>query len=228
MSRPRVLFAHERRTISRAVELALDVHGFDMFTVEDGTRAAGLLREGFDALVVDVGIPGTPSFELVEVARANGARAVILVASVYSRTSYKRSPQRLYGADEYVEIHHLGDQLPRKLRHTLGLEAVEHERASTIVSQRLREEGDRRLEETGHPHRLATLIAADVILYNGDAVARALTVEEAHDQLRVDLEGGRAVFDEAWDGEVEPGVDYVGDALDDLLQGLVGEGGTTA
>lgn len=234
MSRPTVLFAHERRTIVRAVELALDTHGFEMAVAEHGDEAAKRLRQGdINALVVDVGIPGTPSFELVEVARAHGVGAVILVASIYSRTSYKRAPKRLYGADEYVEIHHLGDQLPRKLRHRLGLEAVEHERSAAMVAEHLRAEGDARLREDMLPEGLAALIAADVVLYNGDAVAAADSVQEAHRKLEADLEGGREVFRRARSSAIDQGGadpvdgdrDYVGEALDDLLQHLVLEPG---
>jgi len=235
MSRPTVLFAHERRTIVRAVELALDAHGFEMVVVQHGDQAAARLKHGdIDALVVDVGIPGTPSFELVEVARAHQVRAVILVASIYSRTSYKRAPKRLYGADEYVEIHHLGDQLPRKLRARLELEAVEHERSAALVAESLRAEGDRRLEEHIMPEGLAALIAADVVLYNGDAVAGAATVDEAHRKLEADLEGGREVFRRAREAaggkttDADADRDYVGEALDDLLAHLVHDVGAAA
>ena len=52
-----------------------------------------------------------------------GAAFVVLVASVYRPTGYKRRPTRLYGADDYIEIHHLGDALSVKLRRLLGLPA---------------------------------------------------------------------------------------------------------
>ena len=44
-------------------------------------------------------------------AHAGGGDAAALVATVHRRTSYKRRPARLYGADDYVEIHRLGEQL---------------------------------------------------------------------------------------------------------------------
>ena len=40
---------------------------------------------------------------------------VVLVASIYNRTGYKRRPTSLYGADDYVEQHHIPDALVGKL-----------------------------------------------------------------------------------------------------------------
>ena len=46
---------------------------------------------------------------------------VILIASVFNKTAYKRTPHSLYGADDYVEQHHIPDMLPVKLARLIGL-----------------------------------------------------------------------------------------------------------
>src|SRR5262249_52533416 len=122
---PTVLVAHERGTIGRVVTRVLGHEGFASRFVPSGREAlAELTKSAWDALVVDVGLPDIPGYELVERARAlrasgQGATFSVLVASVYRPTGYKRRPTRLYGADDYVEIHHLGDALPVKLRRLL-------------------------------------------------------------------------------------------------------------
>ncbi len=195
---PRILFAHEREAIRRAVERVLSAHGFDVVSVPDGAAAQAQLEQAgaggsFAGFVVDVALPGIPGYELVDVARAAGVKAVLLVASVYSRTSYKRRPQRLYGADDYVEIHHLGDHLPERLRGHLGMELRDIEDVAELASAELAREGDSRLEDQD-PQRLATLIVADLLLYNGDVVADGHTAEELERRMAKDLEGARELF----------------------------------
>lgn len=193
--RPLVLFAHARAPIGRAVDRVLSAHGFTVIQAHDAAQVlAELAERRFDALVVDVALPGAAGFELTAPAREAGVAVVILVASVFRRTSYKRQPQRLYGADDYVEIHHLGDHLPQRLRERLGL-GVSELPAETLreVVELLHASGDARLvEET--PESLASLIVADLLLYNGDRMAEVDGVEQAFAAVGKDLEGARALF----------------------------------
>lgn len=231
--RPRVLLGHAGPVIAEATRRILEAHGFDAQVAID-TRAVdlALAREGWDALVVDVALPGVPGhdltgFELTAVAREVGVKVVILVASVFRRTSYKRQPRRLYGADDYVEIHHLGDHLPSRLRAHLGLGDASGE--PTVESLRevlgtLNERGDEHLLEQT-PRGLAMLIVADVLLYNGDRITEADSVEEALAAVASDLDGARDLF-----GLVRPEVDegdLIGEAFRELVAGLERTGETS-
>jgi CheY-like chemotaxis protein len=232
MTGSRVLFAHERAAIQRAVELTLAVEGFAVESVTDGNTVLDRLQRGpigtsrgvWDGVVLDVGLAGPPAYELVPAAKAVGARCVVLVASIYSRTSYKRRPSQLYGADDYVEIHHLGDHLPMRLRHHLGLPSREP-RAGDMIRDALEAEGDSRLAP--HPaERLAALIASDVVLYNGDAVARASDGDALWQTLQPDLDGARALFLDVRrrGGVADEGRDFIGEALRVLLDGMLSGG----
>lgn len=190
-----VLFAHERPSVARAVTHVLEARGFEVDSVRDGDAAAQALRtRRYGALVVDVALPRRPGYELVEFARAQaasgkyGAQVVVLVASVFRKTSYKRRPARLYGADDYVELHHLGDMLPQKLALHLRLDmgptdAVAEDAATDAVY----EIADARMDDQS-AYELASLIVADVVLYNGDRIADTSTVSEARAALSEDLE----------------------------------------
>jgi CheY-like chemotaxis protein len=234
MSRPRILFAHERRGVARAVERVLEREGFSFEHVADGSVCARKLAETrWAGLVVDVALPTVAGYELVQLARdagpSAGAQVVVLVASVYRRTSYKRQPTRLYGADDYVEIHHLCDSLPRKLYQHLGLPpqpAIEITEAE--AREALRVEGDTRLEEPqADQRRLASLIVADMVLYNGDAIHQARDLAEAEAAVAPDLDIARQLFAQvvrAEGGQV-PG-DPIGEAFASLM-GAMGRGGPT-
>ena len=217
--RPRVLLGHSGPVIAGAAQRILDAHGFHVEIAPDSASVnAALERQRWDAFVVDVALPGAPGFELTGVARAAGVKVIILVASVFRRTSYKRRPRRLYGADDYVEIHHLGDHLPNRLRAHLGM------RDSELPTETLREvlgtlneRGDEHLAQQT-PRGLAMLIVADLLLYNGDRITEADSVEEALAAVGSDLDGARDLF-----GQVHPEVsegDLIGEAFRELVAGL--------
>lgn len=227
--RPRVLLGHAGPVIAEAAKRILEAHGFEAFIATDSRaveRALG--REGWDALVVDVALPPVPGyeltgFELTGRARTVGVKVVILVASVFRRTSYKRQPRRLYGADDYVEIHHLGDHLPSRLRAHLGLsEGSLAGRGAAVESLRevlgtLNTRGEEHLLEQT-PRGLAMLIVADLLLYNGDRITEADSVEEALAAVASDLDGARDLF-----GQVRPESvdgDLIGEAFRELVAGL--------
>ena len=222
-ARPKVLLGHGGPILSVAAQRILDAHGFEVEIAPNSASVeTSLTSTRFDALVVDVALPGAPGFELTGVARAAGVKVVILVASVFRRTSYKRRPRRLYGADDYVEIHHLGDHLPTRLRAHLGLEeasppvATLRETLGTITDN-----GDNHLLEQT-PHGLALLIVSDLLLYNGDRVTEAESVEEASAALASDLDSARALFDQVRPESAEG--DLIGEAFRELVASLDGTG----
>jgi DNA-binding response OmpR family regulator len=223
---PRVLVAHERPAVCRVVARVLEQEGFVVAFCERGKAAlAKLVAEPWDALVVDVALPELPCYELCERARSlaatgTGARVVVLVASVYRATSYKRRPTRLYGADDYIEIHHLGDALPTKLRKLLGLAPVPKD-MHLDAAEALRVEGDARM--TQHDDTaLAKLIVADMVLYNGDRILGAPDANAAASAVAADLEVARDLFGHVARarGKGPAHGDPIGDAFAELMSAL--------
>ncbi|MEM6994748.1 MAG: response regulator [Myxococcota bacterium] len=224
MTAPSVLFGHDRRSVARPVQRVLEIAGFSFVHATGGEQARALLKQRrFSALVVDVALPEIPGYELCSDARTDapgqGADVVVLVASVYRRTSYKRRPSRLYGADDYVEIHHLCDSLPDKLFTHLGMKVPQPSLdAQQAAREALRVEGDARMTETDD-HTLAGLIVADMVLYNGDAIFTAKSLTEAAAAVAADLEIARELYAqvERAEGRAEPTADPVGDAFAQLM-----------
>lgn len=221
-----VLFAHERPSVARAVGHVLRARGFDVVSVRDGNAATEALEgRRYDALVVDVALPGRPGYELIDVAReahgrGRGAQAVVLVSSVFRKTSYKRRPARLYGADDYVELHHLGDMLPDKLARLLGLDAPRDDAAEQETTDAVTEVADARFDDED-PEQLATLIIADVVLYNGDRLAETATVDEARSALRDDLEVARDLLRQVFAARGHRTPAHADAAVDDAFEGLM-------
>jgi DNA-binding response OmpR family regulator len=207
----------------------LDICGFAVEPVSSGSAArASLRRQRWDALVVDVALPEIPGYELCGMARSEpdgGAGIVVLVASVYRKTSYKRRPARLYGADDYVELHHVGDQLPQKLRRHLHLtDEVAPAEAREAARVELREEGDSRMQPDDSA-RLASLIVADMVLYNGDRIIGAHDFAAAKSAIADDLDIARDLFAQA--RQAEGASALPGDPIGDAFRRLMAELGRT-
>jgi predicted Zn finger-like uncharacterized protein len=122
-SGPLVLVAHDSEVVRDTISSVLLDAGFGVDTAADGVEALKKATEiNPKALVLDVGLPGIYGFELCE--RLKGSREtadikIILVSSVYDMRRYKRTPVTLYGADDYIEKHHIPDYLPLKVQKLL-------------------------------------------------------------------------------------------------------------
>ncbi|KAF0220623.1 MAG: response regulator [Geobacteraceae bacterium] len=111
----KVVVAHESAAFCSAVKKVLAPEPFDVFSCNDGKEAlAAIERLLPDTVLLDVSLPSMYGFEVCEAVRKNPAMSsvkLILIASIYDKTRYKRSPSSLYGADDYIEKHHIPDSL---------------------------------------------------------------------------------------------------------------------
>ncbi len=233
----RVLVAHETDTIRDAALRVVREAGYEAVGVAEGESARTLLfAEPYPAaLVVDVGLPKRLGYELVEDIRERGLPTrVVLVASVYSKTAYKRRPTSLYGADDYVEQHHIFDQLPAKLARLLPAprpvpdrdvhgpltpdERAEHDRVKSAGEGRLAFRYATRAEGIERARRLARLIVADLVLYNGAAVEEGLAAGDLPRRIAGDLAAGRELFALRVPAELVDEEDYIGAALDEFVR----------
>jgi predicted Zn finger-like uncharacterized protein len=115
-----VLVAHDSDVVRNMVaELLIDA-GFRVETAADGVEALKRATEKKpQGMVLDVGLPGIYGFELCERLKGDPATRlikIVLLSSVYDMRRYKRTPTNLYGADDYIEKHHIPDFLLTKLR----------------------------------------------------------------------------------------------------------------
>ena len=122
---PTVVVGHGTAEMSQQVGEILLSEGFSPLHASDGDQVLRIVDDRLPkALVLDVALGGVPAFQVIDRVK-NGERTsnvkVILIASVYTKTAYKRRPSSLYGADDYVEQHHIPDKLPAKLGGLLGV-----------------------------------------------------------------------------------------------------------
>lgn len=119
---PLVLIAHDSDVVRTMISGMLVDAGFQVDTAADGIEAlkkATELRP--QGMALDVGLPGIYGFDLCTRLKENPDTRtikIVLVSSVYDMRRYKRTPVSLYGADDYIEKHHIHD-LPVIMRKLL-------------------------------------------------------------------------------------------------------------
>jgi len=114
-----VVVANESPDFCASVAHILEAEPFTVLCCHDGREAMDLIEEHLpDVVLLDVALPTIYGFEICDRIRntpALSAVKTILIASIYDKTRYKREPQSLYGADDYIEKHHIPDALSAKI-----------------------------------------------------------------------------------------------------------------
>ncbi len=238
MSEPghRVVVAHDEAALRDAAVDVSRAGGYETVGVAEGESARVLLHSVPTpaVMIVDVALPKMLGYELCdEVTRAGLETRVILIASVYSKTAYKRNPTSLYGAFDYVEQHHIVDQLGEKIDAAIAhLPRTTRRRAKSQTGElravRIQKAGESRLsfryrtsaEAVARATRLARLIVADVVLYSAEEIEVWQVNDDAAmpERLAADLAEGRRVFELRVPREIATQRDFLGDALREFVR----------
>jgi two-component system response regulator MprA len=115
----RVLVADDDRAIRESLVRALELEGYHVVAVVDGVEALARTRQDtFDAMVVDVMMPGVDGLAVCRVLRAAGDRTPVLMLTARIET-----PDRVAGldagADDYMPKPFELDELFARLRALL-------------------------------------------------------------------------------------------------------------
>ena len=225
---PAVLVIHEAEPIAIRISLILAECGMTPWHATSSKDALQILARGNlpHAVVLDVGLTDIMSFNVIEQIRQSpyGKLSIILVASVFNHTAYKRRPSSLYGADDYVEQHHIHDFLPEKLSAMLQLStgATKSIAAKSMESETVTEQDTRTdLQGSNRVRVLAHSIVADIALYHQNEINR-LARGEAWPNLSGILDEARHMLAEMLRPEPPPPGDPIREAFGAVIANLQG------
>ena len=241
----KVLIANSDEDICSRVEEILKNEHFEVFKAYDGVDALAIIEKNRpNVAILDVALPMKYGFEVCEHIKGHvelkEAVKVILMAAIYDKTRYKRNPTSLYGADDFIEIHHLHDDIVPKINRLIL--SSEHEPAAAgapakeaeeVVTREVKPEApsgkdleilragekviddkDRDVQEKAR--RLARIIVSDIALYNEDLVSEGVRNSNLYKLLKDDIKEGLEHFKK----KVSPSISaetYLKEAFQDFI-----------
>ncbi|MEW6682353.1 MAG: response regulator [Nitrospirota bacterium] len=120
----RVMVAVQGEATRELIRDLLVAAGFDVVELNSGSEALAKVSDVRPALVlVDVGLSDMPGFQVCESVRGDAVNAgvkMILVAAIHNKDRYRRPPDNLFGADDYIERHQIESQLVDKVKQLCG------------------------------------------------------------------------------------------------------------
>jgi predicted Zn finger-like uncharacterized protein len=248
LDRRKVVVAHAGDTVTAMAKELLSGAGFETVTASDGVHAMMEIERHRPAVaVLDVALPSIFGFEICDRLK-NDQRSsdvkVILIASIYDKTRYKREPASLYGADDYIEKHHIQDALTKKVNRLLspisqppGVKVPREEERfmppppSELSTRekhadRMREEEIKQFvapspvdnQQVEAARRFARIILSDIALYNQGAVEDGIKKDNFQQVLSEELKEGRELYNSRVPEEVRSQMDYFADEMEKFIE----------
>ena len=125
-----ILIADDDRAIRESLARALELEGYAVDVVADGVQAlATARRNSFDALVVDVMMPGVDGLGVCRVLRTDGDRTPVLMLTARVETA-DRVAGLDAGADDYLPKPFALEELLARLRALLRRAVPDHDSAA--------------------------------------------------------------------------------------------------
>lgn len=245
------MLAHSDRELCNMMQEILDKAGIKSVMAHDGASVLSRMEQNPPQVaVVDVALQGLYSFEVVEKVRQRPGLEqvkILLLSSVYSKTAYKRSPSSLYNADDYIEKHHIPDDLVPKInRLVVDIAPATGRRAAGEVEQHGQELPDQHYaaqsafidsvnarilqaeeqqvdgalagDELERAGRLARIIVSDIALYCQEKLDEGIRGGNWSDLLAAEVKEARRLFRERFPSGKVQKAKILEKAFLDLLQ----------
>ena len=225
----RVMIAHSDSEICSTIRSLVEGAGYEVALGHNGDEVLAAMDTMRPQIaIVDVALEGLYAFEVVEKIRLRPGLQnvkIILLSSVYNKAAYKRAPDSLYDADDYIEKHHIPDDLIMKINRLLIGAADTSEAASkdaveksgeqlsaaegasqsldfiNAVNEKIQSAEDHEVSSSDVPERdraerLARIIVSDISLYYMDRVDEGILGGTWSDLLAAEIREARRLFKE--------------------------------
>lgn len=225
----RVMIAHSDSELCGTIRKLVVDAGFEVLLGHDGAEVLTVMDASRPKIaVVDVALQGLYAFEVVDKVRCRPGLAdvkIILLSSVYNKAAYKRAPTSLYGADDYIEKHHIPDDLVLKINRLLagavpapgptadgeveksGVQLTPAEGTSqslafiNAVNEKIQTAEDHEISAADVPERdraerLARVIVSDISLYYQDRIDEGIVKGNWSELLATEIKEARRLFRE--------------------------------
>jgi DNA-binding response OmpR family regulator len=233
---PTVLIASNEKDLAALIRRILQGNGYRVFEAASGQETLRTVRENpVDLLLVNIFLPDMMGFEVLDRIREERDGSVIpsiLLSSVHHAARYKRAPTSLYGADDYIERHHLPDLLVPKISRLLEKSGQDRQPLAPsrmpalddeqVLQRRELEEIENRSEKTwgdreADMRRLCRVVAGDIALYNQDLI-RSTEPALILAAISEDIKEGEALLGRKFPGQGQLAAEFLREEIELLLK----------
>jgi CheY-like chemotaxis protein len=247
LDKKKIVIAHDGDSVLRLAESILTEEGYQVICESEGIAAVmAIEREKPFLVLLDVALPRIYGFEICDRLKNSPESddiKVILLAAIYDKTRYKREPVSLYGADDYIEKHHIQDSLVKKVKRLAadvqpapGTKVPREEEASRPAPEELHLHEEQKFEmrtEEINPglaassvgdhqveaaRRFARIILSDIALYNQGAVETGVRDGNFEEALAAELREGRDLYNGRVSVEVIATGDYFAEEISKFVE----------
>lgn len=247
LDKGRVLVAHEVQSIRERVKSVLTAQGYIVITAVDGIEAMVTATKELPCLaILGVSIPKIYGFEVAKRLKSRPETKdikIILLASAYDIKRYRREPESLHSADDYIEEHMIESSLiekinalkgiterepvvtPRDVKKTFEETVVKKSVAekTTIVEEMPQQPFTKSLlvemkEPVEKARRLARTILSDIYLYNKAKVDDSIKNNTFHKTFASELKEGLKLYEHRVPAEIRELGDFFNEATNNFIE----------
>lgn len=129
-----VIYPHP--LVALAIKVLLERQGIKAHCQSEARGAYDALQSrSYRLCLVDLSMPEAVGDVLPNEAKACGVQQVWAIANVHNQKAYRRKPERLYGADDYIELPSFCDGLATRLEHLGWCATGEAERRAKATQE---------------------------------------------------------------------------------------------
>lgn len=237
----KVIVAHEDPAMVEKMSDFLTKKGYTVITSQDGidTMKKAIKELPFLALL-DVALPKIYGFELCKRLKERPETKdikVILICSIYDKTRYRREPNSLHGADDYIEEHHIEDILMEKIEALQPFAAMPPKievhpplaepkaaipsrpeikpEVKPEIKKEIKPKADEAVEKA---KRLARTIIADIYLYSSTKMEEAIKKNTFYAEFASDIKEGTKLYNGRVSQEVKNKGDFFREAIENFIE----------
>ncbi len=227
------IIATANSELAGVIEKILKSAGISPQIIRDGIEALyRITNQNPSIAIIDVDLPRLYGFEVSELVRRNDPQKnikIILIGSIYNKDAYKRSPEYLYGADHYIDRHTIEEELPGIINQIAPSQEGKVSAPSETVPEEKPAPAEKKeidlsslspedQEWVKKAQRKARLIAADIALYNEDAIREGLIHGDVYERIAKDLKAGREHYEKTIPEHIRKLKDFLGEEIEKMLE----------
>lgn len=222
----KILVAHEDASILKSIESILSQAGYDVVTAANGIDAmVSATKERPFLCILSVSLPKIYGFEVCKRLKERPELKdikVILIASIYNSARYKRPPENLYGADDYLEAQEIELQLLNRINRLKEekTEDKEKQKDTGAEPQSIASESrpPTQPDMVEKARRLARTIISDIYLYSRTKFDEAIRNDNFFTVFEQELKEGMKLYKSRIPEDIRATGDYFKEAIDNFIE----------